>query len=192
AADAYEWSLYHLLQNVELVQRTMFPITMWRADGASWVKDKMLRPKYFDIGQADYRGELDDRSLSLIADAPPEGEPKRLQPLLQMAQVIRTKNAGINRLTYDIVFHTSADYETALRSNLFHKAQVAALLGVPVEQVVGTFFVDNCMAIKLTIERPNLSASPDELDVFGAQQQSVLEALHVPVYAHHLADASAH
>ena len=48
-----------------------------------------------------------------------------------------------------------------------------------------------CMAIKITIDRPNLSASPDEHDVFGAQQQSVLEALRVPVYAHHPADAVA-
>ena len=58
-------------------------------------------------------------------------------------------------------------------------------------EVVGTFYVDSCMAIKITIDRPNLSASPDEHDVFGAQQQSVLEALRVPVYAHHPADAVA-
>ncbi len=191
AADAYEWSLYHLLQNVELIQGTLFPVTLWRADGASWVKDGTLRPRYFDIGLTDFRGELDDRSLSLIADAPPQGAPQGMQPLLQMAVVIRSKNAGINRLTYDIVFHSSADYETALRSNLFHKAQVATLLGLPAEQVVGTFYVDSCIAIKITIDRPNLSASPDEHDVFGAQQQSVLEALRVPVYAHHPADAVA-
>ena len=191
AADAYQWSLYHLLQNVELIQDTMFPVTLWRADGVSWVNEGTLRPRYFDVGLADYRGELDDRSLSLIADAPPEGRPQRMQPLLEMAVVIRSKNAGINRLTYDIVFHSSADYETALRSNLFHGAQVATMLGLPAEQVVGTFYVDSCMAIKITIDRPNLSASPDEHDVFGAQQQSVLEALRVPVYAHHPADAVA-
>ncbi|MEZ5608494.1 MAG: DUF4387 family protein [Burkholderiaceae bacterium] len=73
-----------------------------------------------------------------------------MQPLLQMAVVIRSKNAGINRLTYDIVFH-SAPTTTALRSNLFHKAQVAKLLGLPAEQVVGTFYVDSCIAIKITL-----------------------------------------
>lgn len=191
AADAYEWSLYHLLQNVELIQGTMFPIRYWRADGASWVDDGQARPKYFDIGLTGYRGELDDRTLSLIADAPPAGEPELWQPLLEMAVVIRSKNAGINRLTYDVVFHSSADYEAALHSNLFHKAQVARLLRLPAQHVVGSFFVDSCNAIKITIDRPNLSASPDEHDVFGAQQQSILEALRVPVYAHHLADASA-
>jgi hypothetical protein len=191
AADAYAWSLYHLLQNVDLIKGTMFPVTTWHADGASWVQDGELRPRYFDIGLTGYRGDLDDRTLSLIADAPPEGEPELMQPLLEMAVVIRSKNAGINRLTYDIVFHSSADYEAALHSNLFHKAQVAQVLGLPAEHVVGSFFVDSCNAIKITIDRPNISASPDEHDVFGAQQQSRLEALRVPVYARHLAAASA-
>ena len=191
AADAYEWSLYHLLQNVDVIQGTMFPITTWHAEGASWVKDGEARPKYFDIGQKGFRGDLDDRTLSLIADAPPEGEPELMQPLLEMAVVIRSKNAGINRLTYDVVFNSGADYEAALHSNVFHKTQVAQLLQLPVEHVVGSFFVDTCNAIKITIDRPNISASPDEHDVFGAQQQSRLESLRVPVYAHHLAAASA-
>ena len=190
AADAYEWSLYHLLQNEAVIKDTMFPITTWHADGAAWVKDGELRPRWFDIGLTDFRGELDDRTLSLIADAPPEGEPALMLPLLDMAVVIRSKNAGINRLTYDIVFHSSADYEAALHSNLFHKAQVARLLGLAAEHVVGSFFVDSCNAIKITIDRPKLSASPDEHDVFGAQQQSRLETLRVPVYAHHLAAVS--
>ena len=191
AADAYEWSLYHLLQNVDVIQGTMFPITTWHAEGASWVKDGEARPKYFDIGQKGFRGDLDDRTLSLIADAPPEGEPELMQPLLEMAVVIRSKNAGINRLTYDVVFNSGTDYEAALHSNVFHKTQVAQLLQLPVEHVVGSFFVDTCNAIKITIDRPNISASPDEHDVFGAQQQSRLESLRVPVYAHHLAAASA-
>jgi len=43
--------------------------------------------------------------------------------------------------------------------------------------VVGTYFVDSCQAIKITIDRPNISASPDEREVFGAQQQATLEAM---------------
>jgi hypothetical protein len=191
AADAYAWSLYHLLQNVDLIKGKMFPVTTWHADGASWVQDGELRPRYFDIGLTGYRGDLDDRTLSLIADAPPAGDPELMQPLLEMAVVIRSKNAGINRLTYDIVFHSNADYEAALHSNLFHKTQVAKMLSLAAEHVVGSFFVDSCNAIKITIDRPNISASPDEHDVFGAQQQSRLEALRVPVYAHHLTAASA-
>lgn len=191
AADAYEWSLYHLLQNEDVIKNTMFPISYHRADGAAWVKEGEERPRYFDIGETGYEGDLDDRSLSLIADAPAAGEVQGSRALLDMAVVIRSKDAGINRLTFDIVFNSAADYEAALRSNVFHKAEVAKLLQLPQQRVVGSFFVDTCNAIKISIDRPNISASPDERDVFGAQQQSLIERLSIPVHAQRLSSASA-
>ena len=108
-----------------------------------------------------------------------------------MAVVIRSKDAGINRLTFDIIFTSGENYEAALRSNVFNKDNVAKILGLPAEQVVGTFFVDTCNAIKISIDRPNISASVDERDVFGAQQQAALEHLIVPAYAEPLLKASA-
>src|SRR5262249_26066650 len=38
APDAYEWSLYHLLQNEDVIKNTMFPITYYAANGAVWEK----------------------------------------------------------------------------------------------------------------------------------------------------------
>ena len=191
AGDAYEWTLYHLLLNEDIIKNRMFPITYYRAHGADWTESGSERPRYFDIGTTHYEGDLDDRSLSLIADAPPAGEPRSARRLLDMAVVIRSKDAGINRLTFDIVFNSPVDYEAALGSNVFCPANVAQVLGVMPERVVGTFFVDSCNAIKLTIDRPNISASADERDVFGAQQQSAIERLTVPHYATSLAMASA-
>lgn len=190
AADAYEWTLYHLIQNEEVIKSVMFPISYFRANGSDWKADGTERPKYYDIGVTDYTGDVDDRTLSLIADVPPTGEHAGNRRLLDMAVVIRSKDAGINRLVFDIVFNSAADYESALTSNVFSRSNVARLLGLPEERVVGTFFVDSCNAIKLTIDRPNISASLDEHDVFGAQQQAVVEALSVPVYADRLARAS--
>lgn len=191
AGDAYEWTLYHLLQNEDIIKNRMFPITYFRVNGAAWTESGSARPRYADIGITGYEGNLDDRTLSLIADVPPAGTPQREQPLLDMAVVVRSKDAGINRLTFDIVFNSAADYEAALRSNVFCAANVARVLDVAPERVVGTFFVDSCNAIKLTIDRPNISASPDERDVFGAQQQAVIERLSIPHYAERLAMASA-
>jgi hypothetical protein len=108
-----------------------------------------------------------------------------------MAVVIRSKDAGINRLTFDIIFTSAENYAAALRSNVFHKNNVAKILGLSAERVVGTFFVDSCNAIKISIDRPNISASVDERDVFGAQQQSPIERLSIPVYAQALTKASA-
>jgi hypothetical protein len=107
-----------------------------------------------------------------------------------MAVVIRSKDAGINRLTFDIIFTSGENYEAALHSNIFTKDSVARILNVPVNRVVGTFFVDSCNAIKISIDRPNISASTDERDVFGAQQQAALERLQIPIYAAALARAS--
>ena len=190
AADAYEWTLYHLIQNEIVIKETMFPITYFRAHGSQWVEEGQARPRYWDIGVTNYTGDLNDRMLSLIADVPATGEPHGSRRLRDMAVVIRSKDAGINRLTFDIVFNSAADYESALTSNAFAKRNVAAILGVSLQQIVGTYFVDSCNAIKISMERLNISASLDEHDVFGAQQQAAVERLSIPVYAEKLARAS--
>jgi Domain of unknown function (DUF4387) len=75
------------------------------------------------------------------------------------------------------------NYEAALRSNVFSKNNVARILAFPADRVIGTFFVDTCSAIKISIDRLNISASVDERDVFGAQQQSAIECPNIPIYA---------
>jgi hypothetical protein len=190
APDAYIWSLYHLLQNEEIIKNVMFPITYFRANGAEWVEDGHERPRYFDIGETGYRGNVDDRTLSLIADHPPAGALVGTQRLLDMAVVIRSKDAGINRLTFDVIFTSAENYEAALHSNVFASQNMAAILNVPPARIVGTFFVDTCNAIKISIDRPNISASMDERDVFGAQQQAAIEHLSIPIYAAALSRAS--
>ncbi|TCR63430.1 DUF4387 family protein [Bosea sp. BK604] len=191
APDAYAWSLYHLLQNEAVIKDVMFPITYFRADGGDWRQEATARARYFDIGETGYAGNLDDRTLSLIADVPPSGVAIGSHRLLDMAVVIRSKDAGINRLTFDIIFTSGENYEAALRSNVFCKENIADILGLPAERIVGTFFVDSCNAIKISVDRPNISASIDERDVFGAQQQATLEGLSIPIHAAALARASA-
>ena len=111
-------------------------------------------------------------------------------PLLDMAVVIRSKDAGINRLTFDIIFTSGENYEAALHANIFTRCNVARVLGVPPERVVGSYFVDSCNAIKISIDRPNISASMNERDVFGAQQQVAIERMSVPIYSAALAKES--
>ncbi len=190
APDAYVWSLYHLLQNEDVIKNTMFPITYFAANGADWVEQGSERPRYFDIGERDYRGNVDDRTLSLIADHVPVGAPVGSHRLLDMAVVIRSKDAGINRLTFDIIFTSGENYEAALHSNVFARCNVAKIFNLPPARVVGTYFVDSCNAIKISIDRPNISASMDERDVFGAQQQVAIEQMSIPIYPAALAKAS--
>jgi hypothetical protein len=182
ATDAYEWTLYHLLQNEEVIRERLFPIHYYLANGREWSRAGDARADYFDVGEPVGAQNLDDRTLSVIEDVPPHGTSSGSQHLLDMARVIRSKDAGINRLTFDVLFVSKDAYEAALRSNFFCARNVADELGFELACVVGTYFVDNCNAIKITVERPIISASPGEREVFGAQQQSMLERMVVPMY----------
>ncbi len=107
-----------------------------------------------------------------------------------MAAVIRSKDAGVNRITFDIVFTSGENYEAALYSNAFSKDNIANILGISPKRVIGTFFVDACNAIKISIDRPNISAALDERDVFGTQQRTTIACMHIPIYAEALTRAS--
>ncbi len=191
AADAYEWTLYHLLQNEDVIRDTMFPIRYYVANGREWTGAGEARARYFDVGEAAGTQNLDDRTLSVIEDVAADGVLHGTQRLLDIARVIRSKDAGINRLTFDVLFASQEAYDAALRSNLFCPRSIAQVLGLAPASVVGTFFVDSCNAIKVTVDRPIISASLDERDVFGAQQQAAIERLCIPVYADERVMASA-
>jgi hypothetical protein len=190
APDAYVWSLYHLLRNGELIQNTMFPITYYQANGDQWQEEGGEQPHYFDIGETDHRGDIDVRSLSAIADHPPVETSIGLHHLSDMAVVIRSRGAGVNRLTFDIIFSSGENYELALYSNVFAKDNVAKILKLSPERVVGTFFFDAGNAIKISIERLAVSTSLHERDVFDVQQQAAIESIEVPIYAAALSRAS--
>jgi hypothetical protein len=190
APDAYAWSLYHLLQSQKVIG-TMFPVTYYIARGADWQQDGVAHAKYFEIADRHYGGDVDFRTLSLIDDHAPAEAPIGEHRLLDMAAVIRSKDVGINRLTFDIFFTSAENYEAALHSNLFSRDSVARILGVSPASIIGTFFVDACNAIKVSVERPNISSSVDERDVFGTQQQSALEEMNIPFYPMALTRASA-
>jgi hypothetical protein len=190
APDAFGWSLYHLLQNEAVIKEMMFPITYYTVDGANWVESGRGRARYDDIGEVGYRGNLDERTLSLIADHPPLERPVGSRRLRDMTAVIRSKDAGVNRITFDIFFTSGESYEAALYSNAFDKDAIASTLGISPERVVGTFFVDSCNAIKISVDRANISASADERDVFGVQQKTAIESMDIPIYVAALSKAS--
>ena len=190
APDAFGWSLYHLLQNEGVIKDVLFPITYFSADGANWIEVGSDRPHYDNIGEAGYRGNLDERTLSVIADHPPLERSVGSRRLRDIAAVIRSKDAGVNRITFDIFFTSGESYEIALYSNAFSRDNVARALDIAPEHLVGTFFVDSCNAIKVSIDRPNISASMDERDLFGVQQQMAIESMDIPIYAAALSKAS--
>jgi len=97
--------------------------------------------------------------------------------LVDVAEVIRSKNSGPYELTLDVIFRTRDDYERFRDAHVFTPELVASLYRVPVSDVVGVVAFDPAKAIKATIVRPLPSGAIGERDVYGAQQHAPLLGL---------------
>jgi uncharacterized protein DUF4387 len=103
------------------------------------------------------------------------------KPLVDLAKTIRSKNAGVDQITFDIVFGDRETYELVKRSRALSPEVVARLYGVSPERITAFVEFDPALAIKFTIRRDRPSGSPGERDVFGAQQYAPLFDLPIPL-----------
>ena len=104
------------------------------------------------------------------------------KPLTQMSRVIRSKNAGVTRITFEVFFNTDEDYSKALESNAFVKEELSRFLEIPLDLMIGSYRADQCRAIKISAERALPSGTPGDRDVFGAQQHMKLASMKIPVF----------
>ena len=103
------------------------------------------------------------------------------KPLVELAKTIRSKNAGVDQITFDIVFRDRETYELVKRSRALTPEVVMRLYSVTRERITTFVEFDPALAIKFTIRRDRPSGSPGERDVFGAQQYAPLFDLPVPI-----------
>ena len=101
--------------------------------------------------------------------------------LVELAKTIRSKNAGVDQITFDIVFRDRESYELVKRSGALTIETVTRLYGVPRERITAFVEFDPALAIKFTIRRERPSGSPGERDVFGAQQYAPLFDVPIPI-----------
>lgn len=94
--------------------------------------------------------------------------------LIDVAEVIRSKNSGPYELTLDILFRTREDFQRFLDARCITPELIARLYRVPVEHVLGVIAFPPAKAIKATILRPLPSGALGERDVYGAQQHAPL------------------
>ena len=107
------------------------------------------------------------------------------KPLVELAKTIRSKNAGVDQITFDIVFKDRETYELVKRSRALTPEVVTRLYAIQRERITTFVEFDPAMAIKFTIRRDRPSGSPGERDVFGAQQYAPLFDLPIPIPDHH-------
>lgn len=100
--------------------------------------------------------------------------------LHQIAKTIRSKNAGINLLTFDIIFEKKDDFEKVVESSVINKKLISKLYQVPEEKIVGFYEYAPGLAIKATIERPLTSADIGDKDIYGCQQYGPLMDIEIP------------
>lgn len=100
--------------------------------------------------------------------------------LADLAKTIRSKNAGVDKITFDVIFRDRAIYDRVRGSGVLTRATVAALYRIPDSRISDFVEYDPGCAIKFTIYRERPSGSPGDSDIFGAQQYAPLLDIQVP------------
>lgn len=101
--------------------------------------------------------------------------------LVDLAKTIRSKNAGTDRITFDIIFREKENYDLVRKSGAITKQTVAKLYGIAEDRIKDFVEFDPGYAIKFTINRLKPSGSFGEGDVFGCQQYPPLLEVEIPV-----------
>ena len=100
--------------------------------------------------------------------------------LSEIAKTIRSKNAGVDRITFDVMFANRADYDRVRDSGVLSREAVCRVFGIGEDAITDHVAFDPALAIKFTIRRRLPSGSPGDADVFGSQQYGPLLAIDVP------------
>lgn len=93
--------------------------------------------------------------------------------LVDLARVVRSKNAGPLHVTVDLMFPDEASFQQAAASPSLGPASVAKRYGLQAEAVKIIPF-PAAYAIKVVMDRPIVAGSPGDRDVYGAQQHTPL------------------
>ena len=105
----------------------------------------------------------------------------KTKKLTELAKTIRSKNAGTDKITFDIIFTDPEIYELVKKSRALNRNSVAELFAIDQDRISDFVEFDPAFAIKFTIYRVEPSGSPGERDCFGCQQYPPLLDLEIKV-----------
>jgi hypothetical protein len=100
--------------------------------------------------------------------------------LSELASTIRSKNAGVDHITFDVIFRDPVAFRRTVESGRLNRESVSALYGVDAERVVSFVTYEPGQAIKFTIRRQRPAGSVGEPDPFGSQCYPPLFDLDIP------------
>jgi hypothetical protein len=88
--------------------------------------------------------------------------------LFDLAKTIRSKNAGVDHITFDVIFPDRTAYDRVRQSGALSRDAVCRIFGVMPERITDHVEFDPAFAIKFTIRRARSSGSPGDADIFGS------------------------
>lgn len=100
--------------------------------------------------------------------------------LFDLAKTIRSKNAGVDHITFDVIFPDSAVYDRVRRSGVLSRDAICRTFGIAPDRITDHVAFDPALAIKFTIRRARSSGSPGDADIFGSQQYGPLLDIDIP------------
>ena len=103
------------------------------------------------------------------------------QKLSQIAKTIRSKNAGVDKITFDVIFPDKQSYDLVRQSRALSREAVCRIYGIPDSRISDHVEFEPGLAIKFTIFRKAPSGSVGDPDIFGSQQYGPLLAVEVAI-----------
>jgi hypothetical protein len=92
--------------------------------------------------------------------------------LVDITEIIRSKNSGPYELTIDLMFSTFDWYKKVCAARVINEALVCRLYKIKATEIINIINFDPAKAVKVTIKRPLCSGDIGETDVYGAQQHA--------------------
>ncbi len=93
--------------------------------------------------------------------------------LVELARVLRSKNAGPLYLTLDIMFDEQQAYERVKKSGALSKKLISGLYHTG-EENISVIDYPAAWSIKITMPRKIISGNIGDSDIYGAQQHAPL------------------
>ena len=101
-----------------------------------------------------------------------------MMSLYDIAEVMRSKNAGPFTLTLDLIFKNDEDFEKVITAPNFNTGQIAEIYKLKASEVKIHPF-KAIRAIKISMPRAISSGAPGDNDVYGSQQHLPLAELEI-------------
>ncbi|HSK69599.1 MAG TPA: DUF4387 domain-containing protein [Candidatus Limnocylindria bacterium] len=103
-----------------------------------------------------------------------------MKKLHELAALVRSKNAGPFAITLDVIFPDAGTYRGVLGTGALDNARVAALYGVP-EEDMRRYELPLANAVKFSYPRKASAGSFLDDDLYGCQQHAPLVMLDIPL-----------